>query len=138
MPGYEGLVSGRDLEDLVAYYKAVARFGPMPDDAREGWRAAARTGCFGCHGPGGLVGSANPRSFKGYIPPWRGADYRELVKSNAELREWIERGRIERFESNALARWFLGRQIIDMPAYKDVLTDTEMDAIITYIEWLQD
>ena len=137
MPAFEGLVAGRRLEDLIAYYKAVAKFGPMPEGAREGYRVARQNGCFGCHGPGGLVGTHNPGSFKRYIPPWRGRDYSELVKSDAELRGWILDGGIERLESNPIARFFIGRQIIDMPAYRDRLTDREADALVSYITWLQ-
>ncbi len=80
----------------------------------------------------------NPRSFKGYIPPWRGADYSELVKSDDELRQWITDGTIDRFEKNPLARYFTGRQIIEMPAYEDRLEPAEIDAIIRYIAWLQE
>lgn len=138
MPAFEELISARELEDLVAYYKAVAVFDRMPDSVRTGYRVARRSGCFGCHGPGGLIGTPNPRSFKGYIPPWRGADYNELVQSDAELRQWILEGTIDRFESNQLARYFTGRQIIKMPAYEERLSGDDTDAVITYIQWLQD
>ena len=137
MPAYEELISPGELEDLVAYYKAVAVFEPMPDDVRAGHRVARRVGCFGCHGVGGLVGSSNPRSFKGYIPPWRGADYSELVRNEDELGQWILDGTIDRFEANPLARFFTRRQVIEMPAYRERLTGEEVDDIIRYIGWLQ-
>jgi mono/diheme cytochrome c family protein len=136
MPAYEGVVSSGELEDLVAYYKAVAFYDKPPPPAREGYRVAARMGCFGCHGPGGLVGASNPRSFKGYIPPWRGGDYAELVKNGDELRSWIRDGEIERLAGNPIARWFTDRQVIQMPAYGDTLTDEELEALVNYIEWL--
>ena len=136
MPAFEGIVSAGELHDLVAYYKAVAAFETLPQAARDGYRVASRLGCFGCHGPGGRVGSRNPRSFKGYIPPWRGKDYAELVKNDTELREWILEGRIERFESNPLARYFTRRQVIQMPAYRDALSDDELEALVDYIQWL--
>ncbi len=137
MPAYRDVIGGRDLDDLVAYYRAVAAFDEPPEDAMEGYRVARRVGCFGCHGPGGLVGARNPRAFKGYIPPWRGADYRELVRDDAELEAWIRHGSIPRFERNPLARFFTGRQIIHMPAYDERLTDDEIDALMRYIRWLQ-
>jgi mono/diheme cytochrome c family protein len=137
MPAFEHVVSEKELEDLVAYYKAVASFETLPPDARQGYRVASRLGCFGCHGPGGRVGSRNPRSFKGYIPPWRGRDFAELVKSDEELRQWILDGTIDRLESNPFARHFTGRQVIQMPAYRDVLVDGEVDALVAYIHWLQ-
>jgi mono/diheme cytochrome c family protein len=137
MPAYENVVSDDELKDLVAYYKAVATFEPLPPDAREGYRLASRLGCFGCHGPGGRVGSKNPGSFKGYVPPWRGQDFEELVADDTELRQWILEGNIDRFESNPAARHFTERQVIRMPAYRSVLDDSELESLIDYIHWLQ-
>jgi len=136
MPAFGDLLSEPELDDLVAFYKAVADYGPMPERARRGYRAAKRLGCFGCHGPGGLVGASNPRAFKGYIPPWRGDDFAELVKNEDELRAWIRAGRIERLEQNPLARYFTRRQVIEMPAYGDVLSESDLEALVAYIDWV--
>lgn len=137
MPAYRDVLTGADLEDLVAYYKAVAVFEPMPPDARDGYKLASGLGCFGCHGPGGRVGAKNPGSFKGYIPPWRGPDFQELVADGDELRQWIRDGTIERFESNWAARRFTRRQVIQMPAYRTLLDDGELESLVAYINWLQ-
>ena len=137
MPAYRDVISANDIENLVAYYKAVAAFETLPSKAGKGYAVAARLGCFGCHGPGGRVGTKNPASFKGYIPPWQGDDYAELVKSDDELRQWILEGDIDRFEANPLARYFTGRQIIKMPAYKGLVSDEELAVLIAYINWLQ-
>lgn len=136
MPSFEGAVSGKKLDDLIAFFKAVAAFETLPADAREGYQAAYRSGCFGCHGPGGRIGSRNHRSFKGYIPPWHGRDFGELVRNEDELRHWILDGKIDRLESNPAARYFTGRQVIKMPAYRSVLDDAEVDAVVAYIQWL--
>lgn len=138
MPAFEGIISDKDLNDLVAYYKAVAFYEDPPPDAREGYRIASRHGCFGCHGPGGRVGASNPRSFKGYIPPWKGRDYADLVRNEEELRSWILDGHIDRFESNPLATYFTRRQVIHMPAYRDALDEEEIDALVAYIQWLNE
>ncbi len=138
MPAFRDVVDGGELDALVAYVKAVALTGTMPEAARRGRQAAAERGCFGCHGPGGMLGVSNPKSFKGYIPPWRGKDFAEMVRNEEELRAWIQDGIIPRFESNQLASFFSKRQIIQMPAYRDVLTDVELDDIVTYIEWLSE
>ena len=135
MPAFRSAINEDELADLVAYYKAVAVWDTMPDSAVRGHRTASQRGCFGCHGPGGMVGARNPRSFKGYIPPWRGKDFAELVRNEEELRSWIRDGRIPRFESNPLARFFSPRQIIQMPAYRDALTDAELDDVVAYIQW---
>jgi len=137
MPAYKNVLSGRELDDLVAYYKAVAKYYDMPDSARAGYSVARRNACFACHGAGGLVGAHNPRSFKGYIPPWRGADFREMVKNEAELYRWIREGRIERFDSNPLARFFTRRQVVKMPAYEKRLSEEEMKSVVAYIHWLE-
>lgn len=136
MPAYEGVISSGQLDDLVEYYKAVAFFEKPPPQVREGYRIASQLGCFGCHGPGGQLGAANPQSFKGYIPPWQGEDYSDLVRDRDELRAWILDGEIERFASNPAARRFMDRQVIQMPAYRNVLTDDELEALMGYIEWL--
>ena len=138
MPAYEGFVSGRDLEDLIAYYRAVSAYDQPTGNAMSGYRLARQLGCFGCHGPGGLVGAKNPRSFKGYIPSWRGKDYSEMVRNSSELQQWILDGGIERFKSNPVADYFVRRQIIQMPSYRDRLSDADLESLIAYIEWLQD
>jgi mono/diheme cytochrome c family protein len=138
MPGYENVISRKELDDLVEFFKAVAAFETPPPTAQAGYQVASRLGCFGCHGPAGLVGSRNPRSFKGYIPPWRGRDFAELVKNDNELRKWILDGTIDRFESNPVARYFARRQVIQMPAYEDVLFEGELDALVAYIHWLEE
>lgn len=135
MPAYRSAISNGELELLVAYFKAVAGWGSMPDAALHGRRVAADHGCFGCHGPGGMIGASNPKSFKGYIPPWRGKDFAELVRNDEELRSWIKEGRIRRFDENRLATFFTHRQVIHMPAYGSTLTDEELDAIVAYIHW---
>jgi mono/diheme cytochrome c family protein len=136
MPAYRGVVNEAQLADLVAYYKVVADYDPMPEEARAGYRAAHDLGCFGCHGPGGLIGTKNPRSFKGYIPPWRGADYRDLVRNDAELKEWILDGHIDRLEQNRAARFFTRRQILKMPAYRDAASDSTLSAVMEYVKWV--
>ena len=139
MPAFSGVIDDKQLDDLVAYYQAVAVFGDdrdaMSSDARAGYAVARDTGCFGCHGPGGLIGAQNPRSFKGYIPPWRGADFEDLVRNDAELRAWIMDGYIPRIAENRVGRWFVSRQVLKMPAYRDVLADSSVDDVMSYIRW---
>ena len=56
MPGYEGLLSEGELNDLVAYYKAVSAYDDPPSvKAQKGYEVASQKGCFGCHGPGGSM-----------------------------------------------------------------------------------
>lgn len=139
MPAYGGVINESELDDLVAYYKVIARFGDeidnMPAEARRGYTAAREAGCFGCHGAGGLLGASNPRSFKGYIPPWRGDDFHDLVRNDSELRAWILDGVVPRISENRVGRWFLSRQLVKMPAYRTVLADSTVDDMVSYIRW---
>jgi mono/diheme cytochrome c family protein len=139
MPAYREYLTQSQLDDLVAYFLAVSGWRPeIPDDAFEGRKIATRLGCFGCHGPSGMGGVANPGSFKGHIPPWDGQEFAELVRNDDELRQWILWGRIDRLWNNPAARLFLQRQKTPMPAYHDHLSDAELDKLVAYIRWLRD
>jgi mono/diheme cytochrome c family protein len=138
MPAWRGLLSRGELDDLVAYVKAVSDFdAPNDERAEAGRQAALKYGCFNCHGPQGRGSMPNVRAFKGYIPAWDGADFPELVRDDSELREWILDGRARRLQDNRLARFFLDRQPIPMPAYRGHISDAEVDAIAAYIRWLR-
>jgi mono/diheme cytochrome c family protein len=138
MPAWRGRLSDGEVDDLVAYLRALAN-ADLPEDAavRTGHAAAERLGCFRCHGPGGRGAGSNPGSLKGYIPPWDGPDFAELVVDETELREWILAGRPRRLQANPLARFFLDRQAIRMPAFRGQITEEELRAIEAYIRWLR-
>jgi len=137
MSAYGGRISKRDLADLTAFVNAVAEVtAPAEGTAAEGYAVAGRTGCFRCHGPGGLGGVDNPGSFAGYIPGWRGRGYRALVHDRAELVAWIRDGGTARTDANPIARFVLRRQQLHMPAYRDHLSTAEINAIVAYIESL--
>lgn len=138
MPAYAGFVTDAQVDDLVACVQYLsARPRPATPAAEQGLATAERLGCFACHGPGGRGGLANPGSFKGYIPPWDGEDFAELVADDEELRQWIRAGAIERFNANPLARFFLARQAIQMPAYEGLASAQEVEALVAYIHWLR-
>ena len=138
MPAWRGLVTSRELEDMVAYIKAVSDFEkPQDEPALEGRNLARKLGCFGCHGPQGRGSMPNVRAFKGYIPSWDGSDFLELAKNDEEIREWILDGTTRRFAESSLARFFLSRQPIKMPAYRDQVSKAELDRLVDYIHWLR-
>jgi mono/diheme cytochrome c family protein len=138
MPAWRERLSDAQVDDLVAYLRALAG-AEVPEDpvALTGHAVAERLGCFRCHGPGGRGAGSNPGSLKGYIPPWDGRDFTELVADEGELREWILGGRPARLQANPLARFFLDRQAIRMPAFRGHITEEELRAIETYIGWLR-
>jgi mono/diheme cytochrome c family protein len=138
MPAWRGIVSESELDDLVAFVKAVSDF-EKPDDDRsaDGRDVATRFGCFNCHGPQGRGSTPNARAFKGYIPSWDGRDFPELAKDDSEIREWILDGRPRRLADNPAARYFFEQQPIKMPAYRGYIEPAEVDRLVDYIRWVR-
>ncbi len=138
MPAFKRVVSQNDVEALVVFIKANALLlNPKTKDLKKGRDIVLNNGCFACHGPSGAGGILNPGSFKGYIPSFIGDDFNELVKNEKELMEWIEKGKMKRFERNPLARFFTRRQVIKMPAYEKVLSDEKIELVVDYLHWLR-
>jgi mono/diheme cytochrome c family protein len=138
MPAWRRLLSDREADDLVAFVKAVSDFEtPQDPKAAEGREVAARLGCFNCHGPQGRGSMPNVRAFKGYIPSWDGADFPDLARDDAEIREWILDGGTQRLRRSRLARFFTSRQPIQMPAYRGHLSPSDVDRLVDYIHWVR-
>jgi mono/diheme cytochrome c family protein len=138
MPAFAGVLSSREIADVASWLAAVGEFDVPGDGPAEAGRlAAGRLGCFGCHGPGGRGDPPNPGSLKGYIPAWNGQDFPELVRDEPELREWVLDGAPARLREHGVARWFLERQAVRMPAYRDRIAAADVDAIVAYIRWLR-
>jgi mono/diheme cytochrome c family protein len=138
MPAFKTSINSGDLDDLVAY--VVASSGMVePEDslALRGLRRAEALGCVGCHGPGGRLARSNRGSWKGCIPSWDGKDFPELVRDSTEFRQWVERGVSRRFESNPVARYFLRRAVVRMPAYAKHLDAEDVSALWEYVRWLR-
>jgi mono/diheme cytochrome c family protein len=122
----------------VSYLKVVSGAdAPADRHSREGAAAAARLGCFNCHGPQGRGDMPNPGSLKGYIPAWDGLDFTELAADDAEIREWILDGRAARLQRNPIARFFMDRQALRMPAFRGHIETKDVEAIVAYIRWLR-
>lgn len=138
MPAFKRRLSERQIDDLVAFVVAVS--SPVPEDslAARGLARAEALGCTGCHGAGGRLARPNRGSFKGYIPSWDSADFPELVRDEDEFREWVERGVSRRFERNRLARVFLKRAAVKMPAYRDHLEPGDVETLWGYVRWLRE
>jgi mono/diheme cytochrome c family protein len=138
MPAFESRLASSEVDDLVAFVLAASHFGPIPDEtASAGHEVAFKLGCFGCHGPEGRGLVMNPGSLTGYIPPWDGHDYPDLVRDDAELRQWVRNGASDRFLSNPVARRILQSQAIAMPAYHDRVSDDDLRALAAYLGWVR-
>jgi mono/diheme cytochrome c family protein len=137
MPAWGDRLSPQELDQLVAYVRAVSDFDAVPEPAASGRDAAARLGCFTCHGPQGRFDTPNPGSLKGHIPSWTGRDFAELARDDGEIREWIREGSPRRLRDNPVAAFFLRRQAIRMPAFGSRVSDADMERIVGYIRWLR-
>jgi len=137
MPAFKERLSPREIDELVSFVMAAAGW-PAPSDsaAARGLARAGELGCTGCHGPGGRFARPNRGSLKGYVPSWDGADFADVVHDRAEFGEWVERGVSRRFERNPVARWFLDRAVLRMPAYGRHLKPGDVDALWAYVRWL--
>jgi mono/diheme cytochrome c family protein len=138
MPAFNGRMSERDMEDLVAYVMAMSGM-PEPGDslATRGLERAEALGCVGCHGPGGRLATRNPGSLKGYVVSWDGDDFPELVRDSTEFAQWVNRGMSRRFEHDRIARFFLDRAVLRMPAYERHLEPGDIEALWAYVTWLR-
>ena len=137
MPSYRGFVAASQLDDLVAYLSAASG-QILPDEAlaARGDELAAELRCFSCHGPLGAGGIENPGSFKGYIPAFWGEDFKELVRSDDELRTWIGEGKIARISEHPVGGLFFRRQAIKMPAYGRFLPVEDIEALVAWTRWV--
>jgi len=138
MPAFKRRMSEQQMSDLVAYVMVMAGM-PEPRDSAvaRGLERSEQLGCAGCHGPGGRLAIANPGSLKGYVPSWNGADFPELVRDSTEFRQWVEHGVSERIDGNPLARFFVRRAVLRMPAYEKHLTPDDVPALWAYVEWIR-
>jgi mono/diheme cytochrome c family protein len=138
MPAFRDFVTSREVDDLVAAFAALSGMKvPPPGSAADRGRQLARSRrCFSCHGPAGSGGLPNPGSLAGFIPGWYGPDFRDLVRDRDEFDSWVLRGRIPRLEANPVARWFVRRQRLAMPAYRDLSAD-ERSELWAYASWLE-
>jgi mono/diheme cytochrome c family protein len=138
MPAFRAWMTTDEIDLIVSYVRVISgMIQPEDELVRRGLAVADRMGCFGCHGALGMGGRKNPGSLKGYVPSFMGEDFRELVRSDAELHEWIRKGRLARLESQFLASWFVRVQLVKMPAFERFLADGELDALVALIRWIQ-
>ena len=132
--------------DVAAYWSAVAlqhkrpsRLALSPENRLlQGEILASQKNCFRCHGQLGQGGIANPGALKGYIPGYFGQDFVNLTEGGKRsvILEWITTGTSTTLTSSVLtgglARFFLARQAISMPAFSE-LTNAELELLVDYI-----
>jgi cbb3-type cytochrome c oxidase subunit III len=135
MPVWHGVISPRQVSELVAYVRAGLPAVPdatppvVPTDqglAVQGSVLYVRDGCINCHGPNGLGGVPNPLSPDKTIPVLSGADFRAQFNTPAKIADVIRSGSV------------IGRApIVSMPHWGGILSQSDVNALIAYLGTLQ-
>ncbi len=134
MPAYGEVLSDGEIADLVAFTSAVERVEPPGGEtAATGRHAAWKHGCLVCHGVEGSGGLANPGSLGGFVPGFLGGNFEHMVRDEQEFGEWIVDGTSSRLERNPVARFFLRRQRVAMPAYGELVSEEEIQWIWSWV-----
>jgi mono/diheme cytochrome c family protein len=136
MPAFGGRLRDDEISDLAAFVIASnALHSPAAEPARLG-EDVARRHCLSCHNVGGAGGLANPGSAFGYVPGLWGPDAGDLARDRAEIAEWVRTGTSRRVDAWPLARRLRAGQAVEMPAFGEVLSEEEQEAVVAYVEWL--
>jgi len=157
MPAYQDRLTPAEIDAITAWIlaeglKYTQGTGPTakpvpaldgkpmtPDQLLvSGDRLSRKFGCYQCHGELGQGGGPNPGSFKAYIPGFFGQDFLKLTAhgDRAEILYWIDHGRGQAIESGLLGRLaksYLDRQTIPMPAYHDQLAAPEKELLADFV-----
>jgi len=135
MPVWGAVISGRQVNELVAYIRAGlpsvsdATAAPVPSEQGAAVAGAAlyvRDGCINCHGPNGLGGVPNPLSEDKTIPPLSGTDFRSEFNTDKKIEDVIRSGSV------------IGRApIVSMPHWGGILSDADLAALVAYLKTLK-
>ena len=118
----------------LAYpYVRVAVFEPEETAAVRGRHLATRLGCFGCHGPDGVGGVANPGSEANEVPAFIEQTQMMYVTSTNELREYVLDGAPARRLEDPEYRAGIEAAALQMPAYRDRITARELEDLVAYL-----
>jgi mono/diheme cytochrome c family protein len=135
MPVWKGIISDAQIADIVAYLHAglpaVQDATPTPVPTNQGSAVAGSIdyinfGCINCHGPNGLGGVPNPQSPDTTVPPLSTPDFFSQFNTPKKIQDVIVSGSV------------LGKHpIVSMPHWGGILTQTEINDLIAYINTLK-
>jgi mono/diheme cytochrome c family protein len=138
MKAFKGRLSEGEIRDLAAFVLAADALQVPPEGpVARGQEISAKFGCESCHGIAGSGGVRNPRSLTGAVPGWTGADFDHLSSGRTEFGEWVRDGRSVRMRNDRLASIFLDRANLQMPAFRGVLKEGDVDDLWAYVLWLR-
>lgn len=113
---------------LAVWYAALR---PKLTAVERGRRLAEANGCFGCHGPEGSVGAANPGRTDRTVPSY--GSLMMYAKSKDEVREWIEDGVTESRAKSETWRKQRDQGTLRMPAYGERLASRKIDDLVAFV-----
>ena len=116
----------------VAGLVAGARFRHLTAVER-GARLAQSEGCFACHGPGGVKGTANAGHPDGYVPSFTGGTPMMYAKTVDEVRAWIRDGITSPKRASAVHRQKTEAGTLRMPAFKERLSVGQIEDLVAYV-----
>ena len=117
---------------LVVGIAAAVVMRPTLPPAERGRRLAERTGCFGCHGPGGLRGANNPGRTDKTVPNFED-DVMMYAKTPEEIHEWIHNGVTHKKAASNTWRAERKRGVLKMPAFKGRMSERDMFDLVAYV-----
>jgi mono/diheme cytochrome c family protein len=117
---------------LLSGVAAFLTFRPRLTAAERGRRLAERTGCFACHGPGGIRGAANPERSDGTVPTFEG-DVMMFANSPEEIREWIRDGVTRKRKVSRTWRNQREAGVLKMPAFGRRLSQEQIGDLVAYV-----
>ena len=100
--------------------------------AERGRRIAERTGCFACHGPEGIRGTANPGRLDRSVPTFTG-DLMMYASDVSEIREWITDGVPAERAKSQTWRSERDRGTLVMPAFGGRLSKREISDLVAFV-----
>lgn len=107
-------------------------FRPHLPAAERGRRIAEASGCFGCHGPGGIRGAMNPGRTDGSVPNFAG-DVMMFADDPDEIHEWIHNGVTAKRQKSATWRAQRESGILKMPAFRGRMSEERMHDLVAYV-----
>ncbi|HSR49250.1 MAG TPA: c-type cytochrome [Acidobacteriota bacterium] len=147
MPAYKNHLSVAEIDEIIAYlaleqYRHDVKQSLRQGDAHDlprGELLAHRMACYSCHGVLGQGGTGNLDSLKSYIPGFFGSDFDALTAGErSQVLEWIRDGASQAFLDQSFlgfhpGRYFRDSQAIGMPAYKDYLSEQDLEELADHV-----
>lgn len=102
---------------------------------QRGYEVAGASGCFGCHGPGGMQGFSDETGGQiGDVPPFNRDEVESFAKTEGEIREWIVDGMPKRLREQDEPQSADAQAVLRMPSFGHVLEASQVDDLVSYVK----